>query len=160
VESAESGRNDLKETNMKLGRASVLGAATAAAAIGLSTPAHADVVAAFLSGDGKVACTLGQAGNGDGLAVCDVSSDNGFNAQLPMWCASGRLVSFVLEQGQRAGVQCRDGAVNRSLNVVSDQSRTAGLIDCENVSADSHTECSDRGSGHYFRIFADHYEMG
>jgi hypothetical protein len=138
----------------------IMGVAMAitAAAFAVAAPAQAATGYRFLSPDGNIACSMSQAADGDGHVVCDISSDNGFNAQLPMECSSGRLVSFILDQGQPAGLQCHSGKVDRSPNVLSyGETRNVGLIDCVNLPAD--TECSDRASQHYFRIFTDHYEM-
>jgi hypothetical protein len=134
-------------------------AAIAGSALALATAAQAAADAQFLSPDGKIACSMSQMNDGGGQAVCDISSDNGFNAQLPMYCPSGGLVRFVLNQGQRTQLQCDRGDVNHSLNTLSDgQTRSVGLIDC--VPGSGGVECSDRASQHYFRIYMDHYEIG
>jgi hypothetical protein len=135
-----------------------------ATALGLALPAHAETGYQFASPSGNVACTMSQATDGDGHVSCDIR-DYIFNP--PMWCSSGRdLVSFTLDQGQPPQLRCRKGAtIDPSLNVVYDQTRSVGLIDCENVSGDGsgakpHTDCSDRATHHYFRIFDDHYDIG
>jgi hypothetical protein len=131
-----------------------------ATAIGWAASAHADTLYQFVSPSGTVACTMSQDSDGNGHVACDVGD---YTFDPPMWCSSANdLVSFELVQGLSAQLYCHnDATIDPDLPVVYDQKRSVGLIDCENVSgAQPHTECADRASGHFFNVFADHYEIG
>lgn len=128
--------------------------ATAAAAIMLAAPAQADSES-FQSPSGNIACMLGA----DGVA-CDIS-DYTYQPPPPPACAQHIAWGnrFVLEPGKPAAIHCHGDTLRLPGEPTLDygQTASAGTLSC--VSEASGMRCADSGSGHYFRVSRDSYDL-
>lgn len=129
--------------------------ATVAAAIALSAIARADPQN-FQSPSGNIYCLLGS----DGVA-CDISDHT---YQVPPGPLCAQHISwgdrFSLTPGKPAAMECHGDTLRlpgeQTLNY--GQTISAGTITCD--SEPSGMKCTDSGTGHYFRVSRDSYDLG
>jgi hypothetical protein len=109
--------------------------------------AHAEPYYSFQSPSGNVYCGLGQAEDQSGdttFAVCEIR-DHTWAAQprpTPRMGGWGDRIS--MRQGGAPQMSCHQ---TRSLNSLMCNSETSGMT------------CVDNGTGHYFRLARDNYEL-
>ncbi len=151
-----------------------LGAASIAILTATVNPAIAGAedgaVNKFSSPSGNIRCKITATADAPSTVACQLENitytvpagtahdDNG--AVCDRDYGSGRDVRLV--QGQPGYVRCSyaalDGGVGPWPTLPYGQSQTLGGITCE--SAPSAVTCTDTGSGHFFRISRDIYELG
>ena len=146
---------------------------TAATALPLAAIAHADVSYKFQSPTGNIACwldgTASTSGSELGQAVCDVVDFTWAPPPLPANCRFPHRPVFYLiqrydNQGPAANIdQCGPG--NSGINLTPGlqtldygQTHSAGAITCD--SEPSGVTCTDAGTGHFFRVSRDSYQVG
>lgn len=136
-------------------RRALVAALALAAAVGLPATASADSQN-FQSPSGNIYCILDSAG-----AACDIS-DYTYQPPPPPEC--GRHIAwgsrFSLTPGKPAVMECHGDTLRvpgeRTLDY--GQRASAGTLSCS--SDPSGMKCTDSGSGHYFRVSRDSYDLG
>ncbi|AKK30316.1 hypothetical protein AB431_07505 [Mycobacterium sp. EPa45] len=126
------------------------------AAAVLPAAAHADESYTFESPSGNVGCSLNPGG-----ATCEIKSYTWFIPPPPDYFVGGRGNVFLLTRGAEpvAGIwhsdhQFPDGSPTLDYG----QSRTAGTITC--TSENTGITCADSGTGHFFRVSRETYQVG
>ena len=137
----------------------LIATATVAASITLPATAHADSFQ-FLSPSGNVGCQMATRDDGTGYAWCkiqdhtwvqpqghcDVAYVPGSSSARAAPCF-GAVMSQLFFTGQYAPATLGYG-----------QTRTAGTITCD--SEPSGVTCTDTGTGHFFRVSRESYQLG
>jgi hypothetical protein len=133
-----------------------------AATIGSSPAAHADDAGAFQSPLGDIRCLIGTfVGPGDDdFVYCEITV-------RPVWVAPPRppdcaLVwgsRFVLERGNAANFACYHQNLPAPQQVLDyGQRRSVGTLICD--SEPSGMTCTDTGTGNFFRVSRESYQLG
>lgn len=126
-----------------------------AAAIALPATARADSQY-FQSPSGNIYCLLDAGG-----VACDVH-DYTYQPPPPPECGKHLPWGnrFSLTPGQPAAIECHGDTLRLPGEQTLDYGQTisAGTITC--ASEPSGVRCTDRGSGHFFRVSRDSYELG
>jgi hypothetical protein len=140
--------------------------APTAAAIGLAAPTHADVVYQFSQPGGNVDCMMATRNGDQAWAGCQIHQFS-YQPPPPTNCPVGGWGhTFRLDQGNPGFLACNSGVLVSPKPAPLDweQTRTVGALDCQNSNANPSvppsTLCRDNSTGHYFRIYSDHYELG
>lgn len=132
-------------------------AATAAAVAAVAVPAiaHADSKY-FKSPSGNITCVLNK-----NLVECDISEYT-YTPPPPPECAQHITWGnrFTLSPGKPGAIECHGDTTQMAGEPTLDygQTITAGTLTC--TSEQSGVKCSDTGSGHYFRVSRDSYQLG
>ena len=145
--------------------------ATAALALALPATAHADSDrVTFSSPSGNIRCALEIEDGTDAYVACQLDDidyvvpagvahdDNG--KPCPQNTGSGNDV--MLKQGQPGYVRCSYAALGGGVGpwptLAYGDSTSLGAITC--TSESSALNCTDTGTGHFFRISRDAYDVG
>jgi hypothetical protein len=125
----------------------------------------------FLSPSGNIACHMDDRADGTGYAWCKVQ-DHAWAAPASGYCEAGHLPGAIGEPGGE-DLQLSQGSAPCLGFVMSQifftgeyapaalgygQSHTVGTITCE--SAPSGVTCTDSGTGHFFQVSRDAYQLG
>jgi hypothetical protein len=143
-------------------------AAAAAPAVLLfgAATAHADATYWIKSPSGNIGCVLSVT-NGLGSAVCDAADHTWAAPPLPADCPHPHDPVFYLHQrvdntGRPDIDQCHAGntpVYASNLQTLDyGQTQSAGAITCD--SEPLGITCTDTGTGHFFRISRDSYQLG
>jgi hypothetical protein len=142
---------------------------TAAASLAVAATAHADNnYQTFASPSGHIRCILSSGDSPRPIAMCQI----GDHSYLPPPgtdqnggpCPAGSDLGrdFRLDQGQSAYVTCTYSALGSGFGpwptLDYGQRRSLGAITCE--SEPSGIRCSDSGTGRFFRVAQQSYELG
>ena len=142
---------------MKIGKLAQMAAATVAGAITLPASAHADTPQLFLSPSGDIVCGVGTGNDGKSSATCEVRD---FTWTLPQQCNMGSSNEFNLTQGNAPEPRCHTDTnfVAGLPTLPYGQTRSAGPITCD--SETSGVTCTDSGTGHFFQVSRESYQLG
>lgn len=148
---------------MKIRMIAVIWTATAATTLPLAATAHADVLASFQSPSGDVGCSMRIGSDGKGGVTCEVGGHTWvIVAPTPNCGSASGDWEFDLDQGNPPGRGYSCAA--RSLvypgvqTLDYGQTRSAGAITCD--SEPTSMTCTDTGTGHFFRVSRDSYQLG
>jgi hypothetical protein len=158
---------------MKIRMLAAVAISTAATTLPLAAIAHADASYQFKSPTGNIACILDGmtsiSGSELGSAVCDIVDYTWAAPPLPANCRFPHGPVFYLNQrydnqGPAATIdQCGPG--NSGINLTPalqtldyGQTHSVGAINCDSES--SGVTCTDAGTGHFFRVSRDSYQVG
>lgn len=140
-------------TMMKL---ALIATTAVAATIGLAATAHADDTYDFRSPSGNVGCKMSAGG-----AMCEIKDYTWFIARPAGYTMGGKGNRFILDVGRapiagdwHSDHEFPDGAATLDYG----QKRVVGSITCD--SEPSGVTCSDAGTGHFFRVSRDSYQVG
>jgi hypothetical protein len=141
----------------------LIATAMGAAAIGLSATAQADPSYKFQSPSGNILCTMYTPVGGDRpLAYCEIANHTwAAPAQSSYGCPLAPSANqFSISQGETAVFACMTQHLAAGTEQILDygQSRSVGLVTC--ASETSSVTCTDTGTGHFFRVSHDSYELG
>jgi hypothetical protein len=134
------------------------------AAIGSAAAAHADSYYDFGTPSGNIACTMIGADDGTGTAVCKLKEHTwAAPTETSSDCQyAGTDVKLFQGDAPCAGVWPSQIFLKQSYGALPTlaygQSHTMGAITC--VSAASGVTCTDSGTGHFFRVSRDSYQLG
>jgi hypothetical protein len=137
------------------GKLALITVSTVAAAIAASATARADY-RPFQSPSGNIACLMGASD-----VACDVS-DHTYPVPPGPPCSQHLSWGdrFRLQVGEAAGMPCHGDTLRvpgeQTLNY--GQTISAGSISCE--SQPTGMKCTDSGTGHFFRVSRDSYNLG
>lgn len=147
---------------VKIAKVTVIAAASAAAmTIALPRIAHAETEYYFASPSGNIGCMMGSLLNGG--VMCDIKHYTYARPPDPDHCTG--VVNwgdrFSLNPGQEPAMPCHgdtvfDPELDRTLNY--GQTQSFGPITCD--SEESGMTCTDTGTGHYFRVSSESYQLG
>jgi len=137
-----------------------LTAGAVAAIVGLAAPAHAEPdYQQFTSPSGNIKCEMTVSYKGDPYANC-VARHAGFAVLTPECDSAGSMNPQIgLTQGGRPEVSCvvaSDAPAEFTLHF--GQRRSVGAITCD--SEEAGVTCTDTGTGHFFRISPQSYDLG
>ncbi|MCT7656989.1 hypothetical protein [Mycobacterium deserti] len=160
----------MKRTISPLGAIAVT---VSALTVGSFTPAVAqadETSVKFSSPSGNIHCVIDAYDEPTPTALCQIEEisyevpvgvgrdENG--GSCPHRTGSGN--DFRLDQGQPGFIRCSFAALGGGVGpwprLDYGQSRSFGAIRCD--SAASGVTCTDTGTGHFFRVSRDHYELG
>jgi hypothetical protein len=145
--------------------------ATVAATVALPATAQADdAYQQFASPSGNIRCLMIGENGPDPIAMCQIS-DHTYS--IPQGAAlqqdgapcepntvSGRDIR--VDQGKQAYVTCSYSAIGSGFGpwpaLAYGQTRSLGALTCD--SEPSGITCTDGGTGHFFRISRDSYQVG
>lgn len=134
--------------------------AAVAATIALPTPAHADDNGyAFQSPSGNIACNMRPDVDGRSDAVCEIAVHTWVAPPRSPDCHLNWGSRLRLEQGSAAVFACYHqelGAPEQTLDY--GQTQSFGTITCD--SEPTGVTCIDSGTGHFFRVSRDSYQLG
>jgi hypothetical protein len=148
-----------------------LSIATAATTLPLAAIAQADFSGQFASPSGNIRCDVSAEADYGPIAHCQIGdytyvappgSERDSVSGGP--CPSGSDIpnDFILEQGKAAYLTCHDSALDSGFGpwttLAYGQTKSAGSINCD--SEQSGVTCTDSGSGHFFRVSHDSYQLG
>ncbi len=157
---------------MKITLIAALSIAAAATALPLAATAHADPTSSFgfLSPSGNIGCEMFDRGDGNGYAVCKIR-DHTWVATPSEYCqraavpgATGEPGSdLMLGQGKppcanSAMVQIFFSGPYAAAPLAYGETHTVATITCD--SEPSGVTCTDTGSGHFFRMSRESYQLG
>ncbi len=124
----------------------------------------------FASPSGNIRCVLTEQSEPTPIALCQIEDKN-FSVPAgsgrgqtgePCPNGTGSGNDFRLDPGQPGFIRCSfaalDGGVGPWPTLEYGQTRTLGAISCE--SQPSGMLCTDTGSGHFFRVSRESYEVG
>ncbi|HEY7050782.1 MAG TPA: DUF6636 domain-containing protein [Mycobacterium sp.] len=134
--------------------------AMAAAAMPLSAVAQALSFEQFQSPSGNIFCGMGITDGGNGVAECEIVNRNWAAPQQPADCPLSFGDRIGIQQGEPARFGCH-GDTLRGIGfptLAYGHSRSAGAITCS--SDPSGMTCTDNGTGHFFKISRESYELG
>jgi uncharacterized protein DUF6636 len=149
-----------KTTNLGL-----IATTTVAATMALPATAHADVTRyEFQSPSGDVVCEMTTGSDGAGGVLCDVDSLS--RPPYPPDCPQGWGYRFGLDQGSAPISHCQQDTIipgsiprNRALDTLAyGQTRAVGTLTRD--SETSGVTCTDSGTGHFFRVSHESYQLG
>jgi hypothetical protein len=137
-----------------------LTAGAVAAIVGLAPLAHAEPdYQQFTSPSGNIKCEMTVSYKGDPYANC-VARHAGFAVLTPECDSAGSMNPQIgLTQGGRPEVSCvvaSDAPAEFTLHF--GQRRSVGAITCD--SEEAGVTCTDTGTGHFFRISPQSYDLG
>jgi uncharacterized protein DUF6636 len=117
---------------------------------------------AFQSPSGNVYCGLGESvGQSDTttFAVCEIRDHTWAAPPRPNPCMGGWGDRISMRQGGAPQMSCHTDTLKDPGSPVLEygRSRTLGELTCD--SETSGMTCTDRGSGHFFRLARDNYEL-
>jgi hypothetical protein len=140
----------------KLTKLAMVVAATAALAIASPATARADSHY-FQSPSGNVVCAID-----DGSATCDIS-DSTYQPPPPLICVKQIPPTgsrFILTAGNPGTIVCPGDSLRVPVQPALDYGRTvsAGPITCDEEP--SGLKCTDTGSGHFFQLSKNAYNLG
>jgi Family of unknown function (DUF6636) len=142
-------RDSMKATMITAGAMAI-----AAAAIALPVTAHADPAGSFQSPSGNIVCLMGA-----DAVRCQVQQHT-YAVPPPGSCHLGGWGSqFALKPGDPPYLECVGGvlAVPPMPTLDYGQTRSVGAITCD--SEPSGVTCTDAGTGHFFRVSRDSYQL-
>jgi hypothetical protein len=140
-------------------RAALTAATTAVLTGALAAPAWADY-SSFQSPSGNIYCLLGPETGGTNRADCQVQHHT-YAVPPPGDCHLGGWGSqFSLKQGAPVELVCQGGVLTSPPmpTLGFGQTRSIGTITCGSEPAGM--RCTDSGTGHFFRVSRDSYELG
>jgi len=154
----------MRHQHAKAAVLALIATAGAAATLGLAAPAYADSYYYFQSPSGNIACEMIGADDGTASAVCKLKDHT--------WAAptaaggdceyAGDNLKLVQDHEPCLGVWPSQIFLlqdNGGLQTLSyGQSHTVGTITCG--TAPSGVTCTDTGTGHFFRVSTDSYDLG
>jgi len=146
---------------MKITMHALIATATAAATIGLAATAHADEIYDFLSPSGNIVCFVSTSFDGTNGAECEIRDYTYVAPPKPPGCQLGGWGDrFSLKQGSAPVVHCHgDTNFVHGLPILPyGQMRSAGPITCNSEA--SGVTCTDRSTGHFFRLSRESYQLG
>lgn len=146
-----------------MNRFAVLAIAAVAVTIGLPASAHADAGYEFQSPSGNIRCMLYTSVGADRPhALCEITDHAWAPPAQSIWgCPLAPTANqFRLNEGEQPGFACATQHMSPGDRPPLDfgQSRTVGALTCE--SEPSGMTCRDAGTGHYFRVSQESYELG
>lgn len=134
--------------------------ACAGTALGLMAPAtaHADGFDFFQTPSGNIDCAMGLL-DGAALVECEISDHAWAAPARPTPCMGAFGDRISMRQGSAAKMTCHSDTVRGTGYPVLQygQSRSLNSVTCE--SQQSGISCTDNGSGHYFQLSRDTYEL-
>jgi hypothetical protein len=134
--------------------------ATAATGLALATAAHADTQYTFQSPSGNIVCIMWVPDTGAGGAACQNHRFT-YAKPPPGQCDLGGWGSQIdLEQGALPEFECVSGVLALPPLPTLDygQTHTVGVMTCASDTAG--VTCTDTGTGHYFQMSHDSYQLG
>ena len=140
--------------------AAVAAAAVAAVMIGPPRIAHAETNYWFVSPSGNIGCVMGDLLHGG--VTCDIKQYTYPRPPDPNNC-TGRTTwgnRFSLNPGQAPQMPCHGDTVfdsTRDKTLDYGQKQSFGPITC--ASEPTGMTCTDTGTGHYFRVSTESYEL-
>jgi hypothetical protein len=118
----------------------------------------ADSYDAFESPSGNIACGIGYLNN-NGFVSCEIGGHTYIAPPRPPSCEGGWGDRIGMDQGGPPALSCHTdtlrGATEPALAYGSTQ--TVGEMSCESEA--SGMTCTDAGTGHFFRISRDSYQL-
>lgn len=134
-------------------------AAVAPPLTGLAPQAHADSYEWFQSPSGNVYCGLGMSDTALAVAVCEIRDHTWVAPPPPTPCEGVWRDRVTMSQGSAPEMRCYTDTVGGSGHPVLGygQSRSLNSIVC--LSELSSMTCIDTGTGHYFRLARDNFEL-
>ncbi len=138
----------------------LMAAATAVPAIGLAATAHAEPdYQQFTSPSGNVKCELTVSYMGDPYANC-VVRDSAYAVPADKCDFSGSVnPQFGLSQGGTPSLSCVVASDHTGAPTLDfGQTRSVGTVTCDSEPAGM--TCTDTGTGRFFRISPDSYDLG
>jgi hypothetical protein len=145
---------------MKIPMIAALSLATAATPLPLAAIAHADSQYKFQSPSGNVVCIIWVPDTGAANVGCQVQHFT-YAKPPPGQCNLGGWGSQIaLSQGDLPDFECVGGvlAVPPMPTLGYGQTHTVGVMTCDSEPAG--VTCTDTGTGHFFRMSRDSYQLG
>ena len=145
----------------KITTLALLATATAAGTIGLAATAHADESYDFLSPSGNIVCFVSTSFDGTNGAECEIRDYTYMAPPKSPGCQLGSWGDrFSLKQGSAPVGHCHgDTNFVPGLPILPyGQTRSAGPITCNSEA--SGVTCTDRSTGHFFRLSRESYQLG
>ncbi|KAA0082678.1 hypothetical protein CIW52_17165 [Mycolicibacterium sp. P9-64] len=160
-----------RQQAVKATKLATIALAAVATAVVLPATAQADDdYQQFSSPSGNIRCLLLSSGTRTPIAMCQISD---FTYSIPQGAAvqqdgapcepntvSGRDIR--IDQGKQAYVTCSYSAIGSGFGqwpaLAYGQTRSLGALTC--TSEQSGMTCADGGTGHFFRISRDSYQVG
>ena len=138
-------------------------AATVATTISLAATAHAGDNYQFQSPSGNIRCMMYTSVGADTPhAYCEITDHTWAAPQQSRWgCPLAPTANQLrIDEGQQPGFACATQHMPPEDSPVLDfgQSRTVGALTCE--SEPYGMACRDGGTGHFFRVSQESYELG
>jgi hypothetical protein len=146
----------LAGTKMTVAKFALTAIASAVTVIALpAANAQADSPQSFVSPSGNIVCGLGTL-DGKASATCEIR-DYSFTAPH---CTQGGGNEFGVTEGEPAAPRCHTDTnfVPGRPILQYGQSRSAGPITCD--SEPSGMTCTDKSTGHFFRVSRESYQLG
>jgi hypothetical protein len=156
---------------MKVIKLALTALATVAATIVLPATAQADDnYQQFASSSGNIRCLLIGENNPAPIAMCQISDHTyvappeAVRAQDGTPCEQSSVsgCDIRVDQGKQAYLTCSYSAIGSGFGqwpaLAYGQTRSLGALTCD--SEESGMTCTDSGTGHFFRISRDSYQVG
>jgi hypothetical protein len=137
----------------------LMATATAVTAIGVAATAHAEPESQFFQDpSGNVKCEMALSYKGDPYANCTVRH-SAYAVPADACDFSGSAPQFGLTQGHAPNLSCvLEFGEYQWPTLDFGQTRSVGTITCDSELAG--VTCTDSGTGRYFRISTDSYDLG
>jgi hypothetical protein len=128
----------------------------------LAAVARAEPYYSFQSPSGNVYCGLGQAQDQSGgttFAVCEIRDHTWAAPPRPTPCMGGWGDRVSMRQGGAPQMSCHTDTLKDPGSPVLEYGQTRSLNSLMCDSETSGMTCMDNGTGHYFRLARDNYEL-
>jgi hypothetical protein len=125
--------------------------------------ARADDSVSFKSPSGNINCVIFQHVGGDpSYAACDIRDHTFTLPPRPASCDhpnAGSYGRFTINEGQAPSIGCHsDSLISSDAQVLQfGQTRSLKSLSCSSASAG--ITCTDSGTGHYFRVSKESYDL-
>ena len=138
----------------------LIAAATLAATVALAATAQADSSSQFQSPSGGITCMMSTGDDGQSRASCQVDEYTYIPPPKPAECHLNWGSQLTLNQGSAADFACQHQSLRSPGEQTLDYGQTSsvGAITCD--SEPTGMTCTDTGTGHYFRISRESYDLG
>ena len=144
---------------MKIAAVTAAYALTAATLVGYAPNANAEILT-FQSPSGNISCQLYWFEPSRASAGCEVRGHTFATPPRPPNCEGAWGNSVGLTQGERATLQCHSDTLfgGNAATLPYGGTKTLGAITCSSQPAGM--TCKDSGSGHFFSLSRDDYQVG
>jgi len=156
-----------REPIVKITLLVALSIAASAATLPLAATAQAVSGVQFQSPSGNIFCEMSDGNGGQGGVSCEIA-DHTYALPPPPCEHSAWGDRFALEQGSAPVMACHNDTIRPSHGFPGPnpdvpildygQTRSVGAISCD--SEPSGMTCTDTGTGHFFRVSSDSYQIG
>jgi hypothetical protein len=132
--------------------------ATVVAGVWTALAQAADSFYQFQSPSGNIICGIGFINN-SGFALCEIGNHTWVAPPRPLSCEGGWGDRIGMDEGSAPALNCHTDTLRGTAppTLPYGTSRAAGQINCD--SAPSGVTCTDAGTGHFFRISRESYEL-